>query len=294
MPVPTPTAAIPFDTVDWAMNSARTKLNDCPLALSGNLLADTQPYAQQFANDGWRQFQRDLAQSGDPAQTIEVLLPAFPVVANIDPATQTFISQAQVFDGNSYYAPPNVSVLPADLICPLHLFERLAGTIQLLQPMIPCDNGLPHGPKTTYLRYWEWRSSGSSNGPAIFFPGATVQRDILLRYASFLPDFANDSPAPGTPWYEQVIPMLRCADVLGFYIAAAFAYSRGSEQAKAVANSFWSDGKDAMRGLLNATTLKIRQRINHRRRPYAAYRHQGWAWWIFIGVAVMVNFACFG
>src|SRR5580692_96865 len=140
------------------MNSARTKLNDCPLALSGNLLSDTQPYSQQFANDGWRQFQRDLAEAGDPACTEEFLSPSLPVVAGVDPYTQVYLGQANYFDGTSYYGAPAVNLLPQDLIIPLNCQERLGGTTQLFSPMFPCDNGVPRGPKTTYLRYWEWRS----------------------------------------------------------------------------------------------------------------------------------------
>ena len=279
MPAPPPTPTVPFDTVDWAMNSARTKINDCPLALSGNLLADTQPYAQQFAIDAWRQFQRDLAEYGDPACTVEFISPSLPAVANIDPYTQVYLGQADYFDGQNYWVPPNVNLLPSDCIIPLHMKERLGGTTQLFTDMIPCDNGLPGGPKTTILRYWEWRSAGAGNGNAIFMPGATVTRDLWVRYASFLPDFATNSPLDSTPWYNQPIPMLRVADILGFYIAAAFAFSRGSDQAKAAANSFWSEGKAAARAYVNSTTMKLRQRINHRRRPYSAYRHAGWAWW---------------
>lgn len=280
--IPPPATNPSFDTVEWAMNSARTKINDCPLALSGNLLADSQPYAQQFANDGWRQMQRDLAQYGDPGNTQEFLIPALPPVANIDPYTQVYLSQQYFFDGEAYYTNatnPSVNVLPADLICPLHCMERMAGTVNLFTPMEPCDNGVPRGPKTTYLRYWEWRSTGPGNSMAIWMPGATVTRDLLIRYATFLPDFANNTPVLETPWYNQQIPMLRVSDILGSYIAAAFAFSRGSEQAKAAANSFWADGQAALRGYVNSTTMKIRQRINHRRRPYAAGRHQGWAWW---------------
>jgi hypothetical protein len=73
--------------------------------------------------------------------------------------------------------------------------------------------------------------------------------------------------------------MLRCSDILGDYIAAEFAFSRGSEQAKAIANSFWADGKAKMRSYVNSTTTKIRQRINHRRRSYAFGRHLGWNYW---------------
>ena len=145
--------------------------------------------------------------------------------------------------------------------------------------MIPCDNGIPKGPKTTLLRYWEWRSAGPGNGNAVFMPGATVPRDLFGRYAAFLPDFADNMPLDATPWYQQPLPIMRCADILGFYIVGAFAFSRGSEQANAIGNSFWAQGRSAMRDYVNSTTMKVRQRINHRRRPYAAYRHAGWGYW---------------
>jgi hypothetical protein len=204
---------------------------------------------------------------------------SLPVVANIDPATQVYLGQAAYFDGTSYWTYPNVNLLPQDLIVPLHVKERLGGTIQLFNEVFPCDNGLPLGPKTTYLRYWEWRSAGPGNGNAIFMPGATVPRDLYIRYASFLPDAVNNSPLSSTPWNQQPIPMLRCSDIVADYVAAEFANSRGSEQAKAIANSFWSDGKAKMRSYVNSTTMKIRQRINHRRRSYSQARHQGWTYW---------------
>jgi hypothetical protein len=167
------------------MNTARVRLNDCPLALSGNLLADSQPYSQQFYNNAWRTFQRDLADYGDPANTNEFLSQNLPVVSTLDPAVQVYLGQAAYFDGTSYWIPPSVNLLPQDCICPLHIYERLGGTIQPFTNRVePCDNGLPLGPKTTYLGYWEWRTAGPGNGNAIFMPGATVPRDIYVRYAS--------------------------------------------------------------------------------------------------------------
>jgi hypothetical protein len=260
------------------MNTARVKLNDCPLALSGNLLANTQPYAQQMYNDGWREFQRDLAEYGEPALTEKFVTYSLPKVANIDPATEVWLGQAFYFDGQNYYSSPNVNLLPQDLICPIHVKERLGGTIQQFTEVTPCDNGLPGLPKTTFMGWWEWRSAGPGNGNAIFMPGATVPRDLEVRYAAFLGDAVTNQYVTGA-WYAQPIPILRCSDILGLYVAAEFAFSRGSEQAKAVANSFWADGKSQMRRLVNSTTMKLRQRINHRRRPYAARRHQGFAWW---------------
>jgi hypothetical protein len=276
-PLPPPTPVVPFDTVDAAMNTARVRLNDCPLALSGNLLANSQPYAQTIYNDGWRGFQRDLADYGDPANTNEFLSQLLPVVANLDPAKQVYLGQAAYFDGQNFWYPPSVNLLPTDCIMPLHIFERMGGTIQPFTNRVePCDNGLPLGPKTTYLKYWEWRSAGPGNGNAIWMPGATVPRDVYIRYASFLPDAVNAGP---TQWYQQPIPMMRVSDIVADYVAAEFAFSRGSEQAKAVANSFWADGKMKMRSYVNSTTNKIRQRINHRRRSFSQGKHQGWGYW---------------
>jgi hypothetical protein len=276
VPIPPPVPTVPFDQVDVAMNMARMRINDCPLSLAGNLLADTQPYAQQTYNLAWRSFQRDLAEFGDPAQTNEFWSPSLPVVTSTDSFLLVYLGQADYFDGQNYWVPPDVNLLPQDLICPLQVKERQGGTTQGFIEMLPCDNGLPMGPKTAYLRFWEWRSAGPGNGNAIFMPGATVTRDLYVRYASFLPDAVTTGTVQ---WYQQNIPMLRCADILAFYIAAEFSYSRGSEQAKAVANSFWADGKEAMRQYVNSTTMKLRQRINHRRHSYSAGKHRGWAWW---------------
>ena len=286
MPAPPPSVTSNFDIVDTAMNMARVQVNDCPLALSGNLLDDTQPYAQTFYNLAWRDFQSDMAQAGDPAQTEEALILGLPPVATIDPGVQTFLSQTQFFDGVGYFAPPTVQVLPQSLICPLWVRERLAGSMQLFSNMVACDNGLPGGPKTTFNRYWEWRGGTGTpqvpsplGGNAIFMPGATVSRDLWIRFASYIPDAVDNFPIVDTPWYQQPISMFRCADALGFYIAAKFAFSRGSDQAVAIGNSFLEQGRNQMRKLLNQTTMKIRQRVNHRRRPFSGGRHQGWAWY---------------
>lgn len=272
MPIQPIAPPVNYDVIDTAMNMARVRLNDCPLGLSGNLLASTQPYAQTFFNLALRTLQEDLAEAGEPRCTQETVIPSLPIVANIDPVTQVFLSQQWYFDGQNYYSTPNVNLLPQDMIFPLWIRERLAGSSQLFTPMQPCDDGLPGGPKTTFLRYWEWRND------ALYMPGAIVPRDLWMRYASFVPDAIDNSPVANTPWYQQQLPFMRSADTIAFYVCAEFAFSRGSEQANAVANSFLEMGRAGMRKMLNRT-MKIRQRINHRRRPYSAYRHQGWNWW---------------
>lgn len=279
MPIPPPAVTIPFDTVDVAMNMARVKLNDCPLALSGNLLANTQPYAQQIANDGWRAMQEDLADAGEPVLTSEVVIRNLPPVATTDPGVYCYLNQAEYCDGVAVWQPPVIAVLPQNFMIPLWCRERLAGTNGLFIKMRPVDDGLPGGPKTTTLKWWEWRSGNDLQIAAmtgsIWLQGATTSRDLWVRYISYMPDFET---VGSIQWYQQPITIMRSAPCLAFYIAAEFAFARGSDQAVAVGNSFLAQGKDALRRLSNRQ-LKPRQRINHRRRSYASGRHQGWGFW---------------
>lgn len=279
MPIPPPAVTIPYDTVETAMDFARVKLNDCPLTLAGNLLADSQPYSQTICNDAWRMFQEDLDEAGEPAATGAIVIPALPPVQSQDPAVMVFLNQAQYFDGAGYWAPPVIKVLPQNFMRPTWIRERLGNTLAVFTPMQPCDDGLPGGPKTGYMQTWEWNAGYDATGTqqplSIWMPGATVARDLWVRFAAYLPDFLTVN---ATQWYQQPIPIYRSADAFAFYIAAEFAFSRGSEQATAVGNSFLGLGQAAMRKIMNRTN-KIRQRINHRRRSYARGKHKGWGYW---------------
>jgi hypothetical protein len=264
------------------MNFARVAINDTPIALTGNLLADTQPYTQTIANMAWRTFQQDLDEQGEPAATGEIVLQNIPPVASIDPSVLTYLNQGGYWDGASLWMPPTIAVLPQNFMRPTWIRERMGGSMSTFTRMEPCDDGLPGGPKSTFIRTWEFRSGFDSVGNqiamSIWMPGATVARDLWIRFSSYLPDFQDNYPLPSTPWYQQNIPIYRSADALAFYIAATFAYSRGSQQASQIGDGLMAKGKEAMRKIMNRTN-KIRQRINHRRRPYSAGKHQGWEIW---------------
>ena len=281
MPIPPPSTVIPYDSVDAAMNFARVALNDCPLNLSGNLLTDQQPYAQTIANLGWRMLQEDLDEAGEPAMKSEIVIRNLPAVTSTDPSTMTFLNQAQYFDGTAYWAPPTIGVLPQNFMSPRWIKERLAGANRIFSPMVPCDNGLPGCPKTTFNGNWQWQAGfdalGNQQPLSIWMPGSITPSDLWINFSAYLPDFQTVN---SVQWFQQPIPVYRCADALGYYIAAAFSYSRGSIQANAttVGDGFRALGKERMRSLVNRTG-KIRQRINHRRRSYSQGRHQGWSYW---------------
>ena len=259
MPViPPPPTALPLDSVDTVLNFTRARINDSILSISGNLLADSQPYTFTLLNAAFRHLQEDLANAGCPAFINEGVLFNLPIVAFNDPVVQVWMSCQYFFDGSSYYDSP---VLPFDCILPLRIWERQSGTQNQFTQVNPVNDGLPDNVKTNYLGLWDWRQN------AIYMPGALIERDIRVRYASYLPDIASSGSA--------LVPIIRCADALANYVAAEFGFSRGSPDATAVGNSFLAAGQMAMKRMINRDARR-EQRGNHRKQGYSSGRHCGW------------------
>jgi hypothetical protein len=178
-----------------------------------------------------------------------------------DPSVQVWMSCQYFFDGTSFYSSP---VLPFDCISPLRLWERQSGTTQEFTPMEQANDGLPDNVKTNYLSLWDWRQN------AIYMPGALIQRDLRVRYASYLADIASSGTA--------LVPIIRCADALANYVAAEFSLSRGSADATAIAGSFLAAGRNSIKRMINRDARR-EQRGNHRRIGYSSGRHSGWGRW---------------
>lgn len=202
----------PYDTVTTVMNATRVRLNDDITTLQpvgGKLIENTQPFSQQAVNTAWRRLQSWLANHGFATLKAETTFPAVPGTGTNDPISESYISWSIFFDGSNPQAAP---VLPQSLITPIELWERKSGTTNLLTEMDRVVNGLPKIAKLEWNRMWEWR------GDAIYMPGATVQTDIVLRYASYLADFVDNSPLASTPWYGQFVPIERSLDAFSLYI----------------------------------------------------------------------------
>lgn len=68
-------------------------------------------------------------------------------------------------------------LLPADFLLPLSLHERTTGdTAQSWVEMVPKDFEPENQIPTTMFKFYSFRNNG------IYFPAATVNRDILLKY----------------------------------------------------------------------------------------------------------------
>lgn len=262
--VPPPPVGLPFDTADTILNLARARLNDTIFSAAGNLLSDTQNYTFTLLNGAWRHLQEDLANAGSAGQIQEVVLEGYPVTASTDPSTQAFLNQQYYFDGVSFWVPPDVPLLPQDLILPLRIWERQTSTNQIFTQVAPVNDGLPDLVKTNRNRVYEWRNN------SIYLPGSNISMDFRIRYASYLADI----PAAGS----SPIPILRCSDALAHYVCAEYAFSRGSPEAIAAGGSFASMGMAAMKRMLNREARQ-QQRGQHRRIGYSKGRHSGWGVW---------------
>ncbi len=217
-----PTA--PRDTVEQVLATARVRLNDAIASINGDILTDTAAFTQTIVNAAWRRLQELLANYGVSILNREVLLYNVPTVAGTDQGLQVWINWVNFFDGLTLRSAP---VLPQDMITPLDLYERAAGTHGNFTPMDQVFNGLPTAPKENLNRLWEWRQE------AIYMPGALVLTEIRLRYAGFLADFADVTGPPLVHWYNLPVPIMRCLTPFAWFICSEMARARGDLDAGA-------------------------------------------------------------
>lgn len=247
------------------MNLARAMVNDTAQSLAGNLLASTQPYAGVYLNAGYRDLQDALMNAGVENYAKEIViynLARCPATA-LDPAIQTQLSFTGYFDGVSMHAN---TVLPADMVTPLVLWERqttIPGVVgnQTFQKMTPCNDGLPSRSKGTWLKEWDWHDD------QIFLVGSVQAMDLRLRYSRYYPELVLGNNPP-----DQV--MTRRSDrALAAFVAYRFALARGAPQA----DTFFQMATTEISSITNQTARK-KQRGNHRSIPYSANAHEGWGW----------------
>lgn len=239
----------PYDSTDIVLNFARVIANDAQISLDGNLLSDTQPYTFQMLSLAWRKLQDRLGNNSIESFPSEVILSNIsPIDKTLwtEPAAKVFINYDGYNDGVTMWTSP---VLPQDLQIPLKLWERPSGQNAQFVPMHPSNSGLPSRPKINWLREWEWLND------QINMIGSTVVMDIRLRYKKFFID-------PAGP--RDVIPILRCATALAYYVVEIFSVPRGGT----VTQDFLREREDAVKQIINNTTRK-KQYGNFRRRPYS-------------------------
>lgn len=227
-----------FDTAGTIATHVQSLLNDQSANLYVAVAMGTQTAGQvnlvPFMNVAYRKIQRSLANIGSTVFTEDDVYAVIPQVTAVDPATVMT------------YQPPG------DLLNPLKLWERQSGSADDFVEMVDMTDrgGLPSEAQGPALGFWEWRVD------AIYFIGATQDRQIRLRYQKQLPDLV-DSTSP--------ILIRSCRNALTFFTAALASQARGSP----LAERWEAAGTDALNAILSRD-IRSRQRSPVRRRPYSS------------------------
>lgn len=266
--IPPPTPAI-YDTANSILDAARARVaQEMPslVPYSGNILGHTQATSQQYFNNAWRKFQDSLCDAGSKKFQESIVIPGIPATTNYDPAAQNSISWFQCFDGTNYQTTP---VLPADLVTPLWMSERQAGTFD----PFPCPDepnmdlyidGLPMSAQKYFFNgCWEWR------GEVIYYPGATQSVDFLIRYRKNVPDIVD---VGNQRWFTQRVPLVRCQDPLSWWLVvevatAVTALPDAPINALALAQSAKMEAVEATKKYANRDVM-LDERTEARRIPY--------------------------
>jgi len=211
-------------------------LNDA----QGNLFTDT--VLLPYLNSAYRKMQRAIGNAGGGGFIQDDALLVVTAVAQTDTSLQVSITDAT--------APPNQ--LPTDLLVPLKIWERPAGSTQEFDEMVDLTRhgGLPSRAQNVTLSVWEGRADG------LWFLGATQDTQIRLRYLKAYPDF-TDATSP--------VLVRNAQEALAYATSAGAAWARGSPLAEK-----WDDAaSDAIEDLIVAV-VRREQQSGRRRRPFSA------------------------
>jgi hypothetical protein len=225
-----------YNTAGQVTALIRSLLNDA----AGNLFTDG--LLMPYVNSAYRKVQRALAAAGQETFLVDDILLTVPAIAQIDASQQVVVNDAT--------APPNQ--LPTDLLAPLEVWERAAGSQNDFVQMTDLTGrgGLPSLQQGAALRFWEWREDG------LWFLGATQDTQIRVRYQKSFPDFSD-----GT----SIVLIRNAQEAIAYTGAAMAALARGSPLADK-----WSEaGADALEDLIT-TTVRRDQRAARRRQPFSA------------------------
>lgn len=234
-----------LDSVITAINAANVRLNGKVETLQptgGQLVGNTNSFSQQTVNSAWRKMQAVLADMRYTALQLEQTYSTVPVAGSTDPLAQAFFNTAGYNDGATNWP---AFALPATLIRPYELSERISGTAANFLPMDLVPWSLPRVAKIPWNRQWIWRNQ------TIYVPGATSQTDVVIIYASLLADFLDTG---NTPWFQGTIPLVNAVDTFADYICREIYTARGDMdgamafQASGAANAKLMVNQDTTQG----------------------------------------------
>lgn len=233
--------AAPLDNLIVAINSANTRLNgvvETLVATGGQLSGNTNSFSQQIVNNGWRKLMNRLADLRYSGLQNDTVFLSVPPLSGTDPATTVSLGYDGYYDGSTTVPSP---ALPATLLRPYELTERISGSGGNFLEMDNPPFSLPRVPKLQWNGQWIWRDN------AIWMPGALVPSDIAMTFAALLADFVDGA----LPWFSQPIPILNAVDSLADYICCEIKIAQEKMDA---AVAFQASAEDKAAMILNQDT----------------------------------------
>jgi hypothetical protein len=277
-PVPGAYPTQTFWSVLDIIELARILANDAQGGLSGQELADTNPQVWPLLNLCYAKMCNALEDSNvEAATTTEAIvgpLAGSPQAA-IDPTTQSQLTYLGFWNGDPNTEMDANVTLPLDLIQPLKLWERPAGSNLPFAPMMQNYGGLESRWGVgfvvggTCFGRWEFRSVGGGVN-AICLPAINTTQEIRIRYIPSLAILQKNED--GT--YPQV-QLARTGEALAYALAAEWAEIRGAANAPNLRAKY----EDQIRIITNKTAK--RENVGFTRPSgYAFGRNQrrGWYW----------------
>jgi hypothetical protein len=212
------------------MNLARSYVNDTFMGVTGTpgegqIFTDNAAFTIPFLRAVTAELYQELGNTGAGVVIRDnFILFNVPVVCSPtwgfgipDPSVQVYLSYAGYFDGVQIHPE---AALPPNLLVPIFLRERTAGTNNEFEEMHECQNGLGAARQTTAQAFWEWRSD------KIWMPGSTLPKDIWIRYVAVLPLIAQPVPR----LQDVSVPISDCENSLALKLAKYYGLPRGSDQ----------------------------------------------------------------
>lgn len=212
----------PFDTIETILNATRVRMNDAIQSLGGEVLTDNAVFTPQMVNSAYRRFQRRLSQLDAGLLRDQVTFLALPAVANSDPATQPWMDWTG-YSADGASVTDASFAFPQTCIQPISFASRANGSTDNFDELDnPVENGLPMVQKQDWLQQWEWRSNKA------YFVGALALVDLVMRFDSYLADFA----APINP--ASLVPIVQCLDPFSLYIMYEASFARNDMDAESI------------------------------------------------------------
>jgi hypothetical protein len=240
-----------YPVLEEVMTLARAIVNDSFQGGAGRILTDAAPFTIPYINSSQRRLQNYLANNGVSSCIKDnFIFYNIPLVENPAPDIQVSIGyQGFTITGQSTESVP---ILPPDLIVPFDLSERQTGSNSQFGRMTQPQDGLSSQSQQASFRIWEWR------GDAIWLIGSTQNRDIRMRYESYLPAFAA-----GVNFNQAHIMIKDCVEPMAYRIAYMFATARGAAQAAQLEMEYQKAASQIV-----VRYSRRDQRIQYNRKPF--------------------------